>query len=159
MYLPRTIEQRISHVSAHFPAVMPTGARQTGKTTLLKNLAGKDRSHATLDDPPSLLLARRDPGVFIRNFEGAVLIDEIQYAPQSLPCIKMAADADRIPGRFWLAGSQKFTAMKNVSESLAGRVGVLSLMGLSRRELAGRGLDSPLFLPDPALLKNRAMTC
>jgi predicted AAA+ superfamily ATPase len=153
MYFPRTLELLVSEVSAHFPAVMLTGARQTGKTTLLKKLAGKDRGYVTLDNPHSLLLAHRDPAGFIQNFPGPILIDEIQYAPQLFPYIKMAADSGHTPGRFWLTGSQKFSMMKNVSESLAGRVGILSLMGLSLRELFGRGHDSPRFLPDPALFK------
>ena len=151
MYLPRTIEKRVADVSAQFPAVLLTGARQTGKTTLLKHLAGEGRRYVTLDDRRNLDLAQRDPALFLQRFPGPVLIDEIQHAPQLFPCIKMSVDEDRTPGRFWLTGSQKFHAMKNVTESLAGRTAVLPLLGLSRRELAGLGLACPLFLPDPAL--------
>jgi predicted AAA+ superfamily ATPase len=132
---------------------MITGARQVGKTTLLRHLAGEARRYVTLDDPLVLNLAREDPALFMQRFTGPILIDEIQYAPQLLPYIKMAVDDDRAPGRFWLTGSQQFHVMKNVSESLAGRVGILSLLGLSRRELTGQGSSRPAFLPDPRFFK------
>jgi predicted AAA+ superfamily ATPase len=132
---------------------MITGARQVGKTTLLRHLAGEARRYATLDDPLVLSLAREDPALFMQRFSGPLLIDEIQYAPQLLPYIKMAVDEDRKPGQFWLTGSQQFQMMKNISESLAGRVGILSLLGLSRWEMIGRGQGRPAFLPYSQFLK------
>ncbi len=148
MYHPRAIEKSILDVSGHFPVLLVTGARQVGKTTLLKHLAGNARRYVTLDDPLILSLAREDPALFMQRFSGPVLIDEIQYAPGLLPYIKMAVDEEQKPGRFWLTGSQQFRMMKNISESLAGRVGILSLLGLSRRERLGRGGTRQAFLPD-----------
>jgi predicted AAA+ superfamily ATPase len=152
MYYSRTIERSIDEISNQFPVLLITGARQVGKTTLLQHLAGDQRRYVTLDDPLVQSLARDDPALFMQRFSGSILIDEIQYAPQLLPYLKMAADADRKPGQFWLTGSQQFQVMKNISESLAGRVGILSLMGLSRWEVLGQGLDHPAFLPDLQVL-------
>lgn len=151
MYLSRTIEKSIADIASHFPILMITGARQVGKTTILKHLAGDARRYVTLDDPLVLSLAREDPALFMQRFSGPILIDEIQYAPQLLPYIKMAVDQDRKPGLFWMTGSQQFQVMKNVSESLAGRVGLLSMLGLSRWEAIGQGPGRPAFLPDGQL--------
>jgi predicted AAA+ superfamily ATPase len=153
MYHPRTIEKSIADIASHFPVLLITGARQVGKTTLLRRLAGEARRYVTLDDPLVLSLAREDPALFMQRFSGPVLIDEIQYAPQLLPYIKMAVDEDRKPGQFWLTGSQQFQVTKNISESLAGRVGILSLLGLSRWELIGLGQGRPAFLPDAKQFK------
>jgi predicted AAA+ superfamily ATPase len=148
MYLPRTIENALRTADGHFPALLVTGARQVGKTTLLRELAGKARQYVTLDDPRILTLAREDPALFMQRYPPPVLLDEIQYAPELLPCIKMAIDANRKPGMFWLTGSQQFHLMRGVSESLAGRVGVMRLLGLSYRESLGRGNEQKPFLPN-----------
>jgi len=153
MYSPRTLEQPVLNAAKHFPVLLLTGARQVGKTTLLRHLGGPDRSYVTLDDPLALGLARQDPALFMRRFPPPVLIDEIQYAPELLPYIKMAADSDRRPGQFWLTGSQQFQVMKNVSESLAGRAGLVQLLGLSRQEALGRGKNQKPFLPDLELFQ------
>ena len=153
MYHPRTLENFIPKASASFPVLLVTGARQVGKTTLLRNLAGPQRSYVTLDDPMVLALARQDPALFLQRFQAPVLIDEIQYAPELLPLIKMAVDEDRTPGRFWLTGSQQFQLMRGVSESLAGRVGIVHMLGLSRLESAGQGRNQRPFLPGPDLFQ------
>ena len=153
MYVPRTLEHYVKKASRQMPALLLTGARQVGKTTLLRHASARGRSYVTLDDPLVLRLAREDPGLFMQRFPPPVLIDEIQYAPQLLPHIKMAVDKARKPGLFWLTGSQHFHLMKGVSESLAGRVGVLHLAGLSRRELLRRPADSRPFLARPARLR------
>ena len=147
MYVPRTVEQPILKISERFPVLLVTGARQVGKTTLLRHLGGRERAYVTLDDPLVLNLARQDPALFMQRFLAPVLIDEIQYAPELLPYIKMAVDAYPRPGQFWLTGSQQFHVMKNVSESLAGRMGILDLLGLSRQESLGRGESQKPFLP------------
>ncbi len=120
---------------------------------------GKDdsrQSYVTLDDPLVLSLARTDPALFMQRFPPPVLIDEIQCAPELLPHIKMAADRTGHPGAFWLTGLQQFHLMKGVSESLTGRVAVLRLLGLSRPELLGQGLEAPPFLPIPEEIGRRS---
>lgn len=154
MYLKRTLEEFATTASGHFPVLMVTGARQVGKTTFLRNLSAEDRTYVTLDDPLILGLAKKDPALFMQRFQPPVLIDEIQYAPELLPYIKMAVDTDRQPGLFWLTGSQPFHLMKGVSESLAGRVAILNLLGLSRRERLGLDTEKP-FMPLPEQIANR----
>jgi len=155
MYIRRTLESAFLEASQHFPVILVTGARQVGKTTFLRELGEPDRSYVSLDDPRILELARTDPALFTQKYTGPVIIDEIQYAPELLPYIKMAVDADRAPGRFWLTGSQQFHLMKEVSESLAGRVAIMRLLGLSRREQDRMGGDSGPFMPTREILSSR----
>ncbi len=158
MYAPRTLEPTIRTVTGQFPVVLLTGARQVGKTTLLRHLSEGARNFVTLDDPLVLSLARTDPALFMQRFSPPVLIDEIQHAPGLLPYIKMAVDQSEAPGAFWLTGSQQFHLMRGISESLAGRVAILQLLPLSRQELAGEGLTAAPFLPmrqDAARAGNR----
>ncbi|MBQ7433226.1 MAG: ATP-binding protein [Lachnospiraceae bacterium] len=139
MYIRRQIEQQLSYLSEHFPAVVITGARQTGKTTLVKHLmdANPEMTYVTLDYPRIRDLARTDPELFLQQYPAPIIIDEIQYAPELLPYVKIRIDENRVPGQFFLTGSQMFRLMKNVTESLAGRTGILSLYGLSRSEILG----------------------
>jgi len=170
MYVPRTLEPAIVRASQQFPVVLLTGARQVGKTTLLRQLSQDGRAYVTLDDPLVLSLAKSDPALFMQRFPPPVLIDEIQYAPELLPYIKMAADRAGQTGLFWLTGSQQFhltpapalvgaaagAGVLGVSESLAGRVAVLHLLGLSRPELLGHGLAATPFVPTPDELARRS---
>jgi hypothetical protein len=135
-----------------------TGPRQVGKTTLLQHLCPKDRRYVTLDDPTLRALAVDDPALFLQRYEPPVLIDEIQYAPPLLPHIKMIADKTREAGLFWLTGSQQFHMMKGVSETLAGRVGILNLLGFSSRERFKLSLDVDPFLPTKTCLDQREET-
>ncbi len=135
MYLSRQLESSVKKASKQFPVLLLTGARQVGKTTLLRHLARDNRTYVTLDDPLVLNLAREDAALFLKRYRPPLLIDEIQYAPGLLPHLKMIADDDGRPGMFWLTGSQQFHLMRGVSESLAGRVGVVQLLGLSLREI------------------------
>lgn len=139
MYIERKIEQQLSYLSEHFPSVVIAGARQTGKTTLIKKLIGarEGMTYVTLDYPRIRELARTDPELFLQQYSAPVIIDEVQYAPQLLPYIKIRIDENRKNGQYFLTGSQMFRLMKNVSESLAGRVGILSLYALSRAEIYG----------------------
>ena len=155
MYVPRTIEPIVA--SSRFPVLLLTGARQVGKTTCLQRLSAPDRTYASLDDPLVRSLAREDPALFMQQFQPPVLIDEIQYAPELLPFIKMAVDRVRTPGQFWLTGSRRFHLLRGISETLAGRVGIVQLYGLSRRERMGVDASSP-FLPVPSAVRTRLET-
>jgi len=157
MYVRRTLEDYAQIASQQFPVLLVTGARQVGKTTFLQHLSAPNRTYVTLDDPLLLDLARRDPALFLQRFRPPLLIDEIQYAPELLPYLKMEVDRERQPGAFWLTGSQQFHVMRGVSESLAGRVAVLHLLGFSRRELIGQSEAKP-FLSTPSEVEERLRT-
>lgn len=148
MYLTRTMEEKLSYLAEHFPVVIVCGARQVGKTTLLKQMQEKkgNLQYVTLDYPRIRSLAKEDPELFLQQYQPPVIIDEIQYAPELLPYIKIRVDKDGLHGQYYLTGSQMFHMMRNVSESLAGRVGILSMYSLSRAEIEGRA--SVPFLPD-----------
>lgn len=137
MYIKRAVENTVQRLSEMFPVLLVTGPRQVGKTTLLQKLMSPERKYVTLDDPDIRYLAKNDPALFMQRYTPPVLIDEIQYATELLPYIKMSADRYGRKGDFWLTGSQVFRLMKNVSESLAGRVGVVNLLGLSDAEIYG----------------------
>jgi hypothetical protein len=141
-------------VSKHFPVLLITGPRQVGKTTLLRRLSEKERQYVTLDNPMVRNLAISDPELFLQRYEPPILIDEIQYAPQLLPYIKIYVDEHKNKGAIWLTGSQMFHLMKGVSESLAGRVGIINLYGLTYSEIITA--DSPLFQMDIIKLKEKA---
>jgi predicted AAA+ superfamily ATPase len=147
MYLPRTLQSFAKTAAGQFPVLLVTGARQVGKTTFLRTLSEPQRAYVSLDDPLALELAKRDPALFLQRFRPPLLIDEIQYAPELLPYIKMEADNAGVPNLFWLTGSQQFHLMKGVSESLAGRVAVVRLLGFSRRESIGQSAESRPFVP------------
>ena len=153
MYIKRAIEESVLRISKTFPVLLVTGPRQVGKTTLLKHLADESRSYVSLDDPDVRRMARTDPALFMQRYTPPILIDEIQYAPQILPYIKMSVDDSGSRGDFWLTGSQAFHMMKNVSESLAGRVGIVTMLGLSNSEIDV--LPSEPFTTSPELLMLR----
>ncbi len=155
MFYAREMSDCCTAASEQFPVILVTGPRQVGKTTLLQQLAEKKRRYVTLDDPAVRALAQTEPALFLERYEPPVLIDEIQYAPQLLPLIKMAVDGQRRRGLFWLTGSQQFHLMKGVSETLAGRVAILSLLGLSSRERRRSEFARAPFLPSKRLLKQR----
>jgi predicted AAA+ superfamily ATPase len=157
-YFPRTLELSLTALGRNFPALMITGPRQVGKTTFLRHLSSESRTYVTLDDPAALSLAKEDPALFFQAYRPPLLIDEIQYAPGLLPFIKMEVDKDHEDGAFWLTGSQQFHLMKGVSESLAGRVAVVQLLGLSRREMLGQAEASRPFLPVPEEIAARMRT-
>lgn len=120
------------------PAVVVTGARQTGKSTLVERLIPGERRYATLDDLDVLDAARRDPEVLLGG-PGPVTLDEVQREPDLLRAVKRAIDRDRTPGRFLLTGSANLLLMRQVSESLAGRASYLTLWPMTRREQRGLG--------------------
>lgn len=147
----RTLQKTVHRVSGSFPVLLLTGPRQVGKTTLLELCAGDHasagRRYVTLDDLDARSLAREDPALFLQRWPPPLIIDEIQYAPQLFSAIKVIVDREKRNGMFWMTGSQKFHLMRGITESLAGRVAVLDLLGLSRAELAGRSAASLPFVP------------
>ena len=138
MYFERTIEATVRNVSETFPVLLLTGPRQVGKSTLLEQIAEPERKRVSLDNPTIRALAQTDPELFLQRYAPPVLIDEVQYAPELFPYIKIIVDQRRQPGDFWLTGSQMFRMMKNVTESLAGRAGIVPMLGLSSAEIDGR---------------------
>ena len=147
----RTLCGSVLMLSDMFPVVMVTGPRQVGKSTLLQTCAADEsapRRYVTLDDLNARDLAVNDPALFLQQWPAPVIIDEIQYAPRLLSAIKVEVDRHKRPGMYWLAASQKFVHMRGVTESLAGRVGLLDLLGLSQAELNGRGSIAKPFVPD-----------
>ena len=145
---PRTLAPILSRISDAFPVLMLTGPRQVGKTTLLEMCAqGTPRRYVTLDDLDARALAQSDPALFLQTWPAPVTIDEIQYAPQLFSAIKLQVDRAKTNGLFWLTGSQKFELMRGITETLAGRVAIVDLLGLSQAELLGRGAASQPFVP------------
>lgn len=132
----------LKNVAKTFPAVMLTGPRQSGKTTLLKHEFGKTHAYVSLENPDIRFRVKSDPIGFLNSIDQPVILDEIQYVPELLPYIKTSIDAQRIPGRFLLTGSQNFALMEGVTESLAGRTAILTLMPLSLSEIHRVGATS-----------------
>lgn len=133
MYIHRHLEAMLVTAAKMFGAVLVTGPRQVGKTTLVRRFASNS-NYVTLDDPMQLHAAVEQPATFFKDNKPPVFVDEIQYAPNLFPFIKMKVDEENAKGLFYLSGSQQFKLMKNVGESLAGRLGILNLLGLSMRE-------------------------
>lgn len=166
-YISRSIEKSLIKAAEAFPVVMITGPRQAGKTTLLQILNEKSEqkiNYVTLDDLNVRALAIEDPELFLRKYRMPLIIDEFQYAPNLLSYIKIKVDELRFEhlknkeiqcnGLYYLTGSQLFHTMKNVSESLAGRIGILNLYGLTTREI--ENLPDELFIPKTKVMENRA---
>lgn len=154
MYIKRVIEKTIKKMVNEFPVIVISGARQVGKSTMLQMIKEDNMNYVTLDDLDARNLALSDPKYFLEQYSYPLLIDEIQYAPNLLPYIKMIVDDEKfkalknnteVKSLFWLTGSQQFKVMKDVSESLAGRVGVLNLYSLSNSEI--KGYEGLLFTP------------
>lgn len=155
MYIKRALENVVKRLSGQYSAILVTGPRQVGKTTMLKKLMedeGNIRDYVTLDDLAERNLAKADPAMFFQLHKPPVLIDEVQYAPELFPYIKMEVDRSHEPGAFWLTGSQIFKLMRGVQESLSGRVAVLSMSSLSQREITG-GQSKPFDLDLDRLIK------
>jgi predicted AAA+ superfamily ATPase len=141
MWIMRDVEPVVNRMAGQFPAVLVTGARQTGKTSLLRHLFPR-ASYITLDLPAYAEAATTAPDSLLNKYPEPLIIDEIQYAPALLKHLKVRIDRNRTPGRFLLTGSQGFKLMEGVSESLAGRCGILELLTLSYGELQVAGYSS-----------------
>ena len=154
-YIKRDMEKIVLELTKQYPAILITGPRQVGKTTMLQKLmAGTDRTYVSLDDLAARALAKADPAMFFQLYKTPILIDEVQYAPELFTYIKIMADKNALPGEFWLTGSQIFKLMKGVSESLAGRVAILNLSPLSQNEIYASGGNTP-FIVDMKSLAER----
>lgn len=160
MYITRHMEKVVTQLSTQYPALMLIGPRQVGKTTMLEHLMAQEsrgRKKVTLDDLTERELAKTDPKMFFQLHKPPLLIDEVQYAPELFPHIKIMVDERHEPGDFWMTGSQIFRMMEDVQESLAGRVALLHLSPLSQSEIMG--YSSVPFQVDLSLLTERQGTC
>ena len=165
-YINRSIEPKLEIMYNNFPAILITGTRQSGKSTLLQYLAQKEKQEiheVSLDDLNERIMAQDDPENFLRVHGVPLIIDEFQYAPNLLSYIKikidearkneMFGDGKEVGTMYYLTGSQVFETMKNITESLAGRVGIIDLYPLSTREISG--IKEDVFIPDIQLLKEK----
>ena len=140
-YIKRSVETVLKKGASEFPAVVLTGPRQSGKTTLLTHLFGKSHRYVSLDPPDVRAAAMEDPRGFLEMYPPPVIFDEVHYAPDLLPYMKERIDARRDrPGQYLLTGSQNLLLAEKITESLAGRTAMLRLLPLSRREAEGRPL-------------------
>ena len=133
-YYPRDIEAVLIKAARQFRVVVLTGARQTGKSTLLQHLFSETHRYVSLDNPRDLKLVQQDPELFFQEYAGPLIIDEIQYAPELLKYIKIRVDQHQERGQFLITGSQQFTLMKGLQETLAGRAGLFQLMPMAITE-------------------------
>ena len=154
MYITRHMEKPVMELNEQYPVLLLTGPRQVGKTTMLEHLIeveGTGRKKVSLDDLTLRELAKTDPKMFFQLYQPPLLIDEVQYAPELFPYIKIMVDERHQPGDFWLTGSQLFKMMEGVQESLAGRVALLHLSPLSQSEIMKRPPEPPFSLELPLL--------
>lgn len=161
MYVTRHMEPVVLEVSSQYPALLIVGPRQVGKTTMLEHLIeieGRGRTVVTLDDLTERELAKTDPKMFFQLHKPPLLIDEVQYAPELFPYIKMMVDQRHQPGDFWMTGSQLFKMMEGVQESLAGRVALLHLSPMSQSEILHCPATGP-FRVDLNALQERQKHC
>ena len=134
-YIHRTLERKFLKMSSFFKAVLVTGARQVGKTTMLKHLAeNENRTYVSMDNQMARALAKTDPVLFFQMYKPPIIIDEIQKAPELFEQIKIMCDETDQRGLFWLTGSQQYHMISNIRETLAGRIGILELYSLSKNE-------------------------
>ena len=165
-YINRTIETKLDEMYGNFPSILITGARQSGKSTVLQYIANTKKENineVSLDDLNERAMAIEDPETFLRLHGVPLIIDEFQYAPNLLSYIKikidearkneMFGDGTKVGTLYFLTGSQVFETMENITESLAGRVGIIDLYPLSTREIYG--LKEDIFIPNIDIIKNK----
>lgn len=165
-YIHRTIELKLEEMYGNFPSILITGARQSGKSTVLQyitTIKKQNINEVSLDDLNERALALDDPETFLRTHGVPLIIDEFQYAPNLLSYIKLKIDearknemfgnGEKVGTLYYLTGSQIFETMENITESLAGRVGIIDLYPLSTREIYQSKED--IFIPDINILKNK----
>lgn len=136
IYIERALERKFLRMNSFFKAILVTGARQVGKTTMLKHLAeGQNRTYISMDNTMARTLAQTDPVLFFQTYKPPIIIDEIQKAPELFEQIKIMCDETEERGLFWLTGSQQYKMMKNIRDTLAGRIGILELYSFSKNEV------------------------
>ncbi|MCK4641176.1 MAG: ATP-binding protein [Candidatus Marinimicrobia bacterium] len=138
-YKNRHLEAKLQIYSDTFPALLLTGARQVGKSTLLKHIFGNSATTLVFDPVIDIHNVRQDPEFFLKQFSPPLILDEIQYAPELLPLLKRKIDEDPHPGQYFLTGSQNLALINNISESMAGRVICLNLWNMTHAEISGSG--------------------
>ena len=143
MYLQRIHTQRLLQLFSVFPAVVVTGARQVGKSTLVRHVFEEKTDYVVFDPAIDIENARKDPDLFLNNHRTPLILDEIQYAPELVAAIKRRIDHSRIPGQYVLTGSQQWGVLKSIAESLAGRAVFLDLEGFCLAEITGAAAKSP----------------
>ena len=153
MYIKRHAENTVKKLSEMFGAVLVAGPRQVGKTTMLKEIT-KNIGYVSLDDPILQASAEEQSGTFFKDNPPPVFVDEIQKAPKLFTQIKIYLDREKKKGQFFMCGSQQFQMMNGVSESISGRIGLLTLLGFSMRERYGIENDTP-FLPTDEYFSER----
>ena len=165
--LERTILDTILNISSAWPVLLLTGPRQVGKSSVLNMLKEEKRNYISLDDIIARDLALNDPNAFLQKYEPPVIIDEIQYAPNLFTHIKIWVDEHRYKnkstgakkdnpaGAFWLTGSQKFSLMKGIQETLAGRIAIIDMLGFSYKEMTKKPKESNPFWPDKIDIKKK----
>jgi predicted AAA+ superfamily ATPase len=146
-YKDRTLSERFLKASKNFKVILLTGMRQVGKTTFLERIKEPNRAVVSLDDARELTMAEKDSSMFFQNHEFPIFIDEIQYAPSLFSKIKILIDKAKLNGLVWMSGSQPFLLMKKVSETLAGRIAILNLLGLSIYERFDLAKHQKPFMP------------
>ena len=155
MYIKRHLEKILKDINYIRGVMAVTGSRQTGKSTLIEEISkGMNMESVTLDDVNRRESAKTNPKDFLAMLPTPLYIDEVQYAPELFPYMKMHVDKTKEMGAYYISGSQRFNMIKNLSESLAGRVGIFELLGLSMREIKGDSFDEP-FVPSADYVKNR----
>lgn len=157
-YVERTLERKFLRMSSFFKAILVTGARQVGKTTMLKHLAKEQkRTYVSMDNAMARMLAKSDPMLFFQTYKPPIIIDEIQKAPELFEQIKIMCDESEERGVFWLTGSQQYQMMKNIRETLAGRIGILELYSLSKNEVEGITFPNEMDFSLPCLLERQPL--
>lgn len=156
MYLTRHLEKKLKFVAKHSKVIMITGARQVGKSTLLKQCF-PDIPHITFDPFQDIYNVRQDPDLFLKQYKPPLILDEIQFYPELLSSIKRFVDQSDQPGQYFLTGSQNLSVLKNAAESMAGRVSILSLHPMTLHELHDQSASHwlPVLLEDPDQLPTR----
>lgn len=156
-YIERALERKFLRMSSFFKAILVTGARQVGKTTMLKHLAAEqNRTYVSMDNTMARALAKSDPILFFQAYKPPIIIDEMQKAPELFEQIKIMCDESEERGLFWLAGSQQYKMMKNIRETLAGRIGILELYSMSKNEVEGLAFPNEMDFSLSCLLERQS---